>query len=254
MPFTPSHIVAILPIAWRTRLFPFSALAIGSMIPDLPLFFPIVSYWQAHDPWKVATVCLPLGMTAFVLFQVFLKTPLLSLSPQYVQDRVRPYTTAGLQASWRYWLCVVVAIVIGAYSHIFWDSFTHGGRWGTQTFPALNQTVSVLGRQMAVFKLLQHLSSVAGLVVLGTVALAILFQSAPTSCPQSASAPRPVKFLAAILSVAVPTACFLYIWQFDYSLLDRVGLTIRLSGAALVLVLAVYSMGFHLATRYRFVD
>lgn len=254
MPFTPSHIVAILPLAWWTRIFPVSALAIGSMIPDLPLFFPIVSYWQTHDPTQVLKICLPLGMAAFLLFQVLLKAPMISLCPELVQERIKPYTSAGLQASWRYWLCVVAAIVIGAYSHIFWDSFTHVDRWGTQTFPVLNQQVPILGRQMEVFRLLQHLSSVAGLMVLGIVALAILYQNSPADFPRHANAPRMIKFMAVISILAVPSACLWYLGHFNYSLLDKIGLTVRLSGAALVLLLAVYSLGFHLTTRYRFVD
>lgn len=254
MPFTPSHIVAILPLAWCTRLFPVSALAIGSMIPDLPLFFPIVSYWQAHDPAQVFKICLPLGVTAFVLFQIFLKAPLISLFPVFVQDRIKPYTSAGLQLSWRYWLSVVVAVVIGAYSHIVWDSFTHAGRWGTQTFPALNQHLNILGHEMAVFRLLQHLSSAAGLLILGIVAIGILYQNAPTDFPRHANAPRLIKLGAVILLVALPGVSLWYVAQFNYSLLDRIGLTIRLAGAASALALAVYSLGFHLVTRYRFVD
>jgi hypothetical protein len=254
MPFTPSHIVAILPLVWWTRLFPVSALAIGSMIPDLPLFFPVVSYWQTHDPTLVFKICLPLGVAAFVLFQVLLKAPLISLCPEFVQDRIKPYTSTGLQISWRYWLCVVAAIVIGAYSHIFWDSFTHADRWGTQTFPALNEQVTILGRQMAVFKILQHLSTILGLVVLGIVVLAVLYRNAPTHLPRHGNAPLLVKLLAGSMVFVVPLICLLYMRQFDYSLLDKIGLTVRLSGAALALLLATYSLGFHLATRYRFVD
>lgn len=254
MPFTPSHIVAILPLAWWTRLFPISALAIGSMIPDLPLFFPIVTYWQSHDPTQVLKICLPLGMAAFVLFQVLLKAPLISLCPEFVQERIKLCTSAGLQISWRYWLYVALAIVIGAYSHIFWDSFTHAERWGTQTFPVLNQKVPILGRQMEVFRLLQHLSSVAGLAIIAIVVLAILYRNSPTKFPRHASAPRLVKLWAVLLLVAVPIACLWYVGQFDYSLFDRIGLTVRLSGAALVLMLATYSLGFHLTTGYRFVD
>ena len=42
MPFTPTHVLAILPIAALKRpALPFSALVIGSMIPDLPLFVPL---------------------------------------------------------------------------------------------------------------------------------------------------------------------------------------------------------------------
>ena len=42
MPFTPVHSLAVLPVAAARRLpLPFSALVIGSMIPDFPLFVPV---------------------------------------------------------------------------------------------------------------------------------------------------------------------------------------------------------------------
>ena len=40
MPFTPTHMIAVLPLA-RVRAIPFSALALGSMVPDFPLYFRI---------------------------------------------------------------------------------------------------------------------------------------------------------------------------------------------------------------------
>lgn len=51
MPFTPTHVLAILPVAAVKRFpLPFSALVIGSMIPDLPLFLPwSPGYDQTHS-------------------------------------------------------------------------------------------------------------------------------------------------------------------------------------------------------------
>ena len=97
MPFTPTHIAAILPIAAiRRRELPFSALAIGAMLPDLPLFLPRISryavdlhdssfastwlraaydilfqvnYYQMHSIPGLLTICLPLGMACFLCFQ-----------------------------------------------------------------------------------------------------------------------------------------------------------------------------------------
>ena len=40
-----------------------------------------------------------------------------------------------------------VAVVIVAASHVFWDSFTHRGRWGTRLVPRLNDVASSSARR-----------------------------------------------------------------------------------------------------------
>lgn len=223
------------------------------MIPDFPLFFPVVSYWQSHDPAKVFTICLPFGVAAFVLFHMFLKIPLVSLCPRFLQERIAPYATAQLEISFRYWLFVFVAVVIGAYTHILWDSFTHGGRWGTRVVPAVNQIVTVGGHEIAIFKLLQHGSSVGGLLILAVLSIRLLSQNNPVEIPRQLSADRVTKFLAALLMIVLPMISYDYLKQFDYSILDMIGLTIRLSGALLVLALVSYAFAFHVVTKGRFV-
>jgi hypothetical protein len=66
VPFTPTHIAAILPVAAAApRPFPFSALVVGSMIPDLPLFVTLpVTYATTHSITGLFLACLPLGMPA----------------------------------------------------------------------------------------------------------------------------------------------------------------------------------------------
>ena len=51
MPFTPTHVVAVVPVAALCgRALPFSALAIGCMVPDFPLFVPFVTdYGMTHS-------------------------------------------------------------------------------------------------------------------------------------------------------------------------------------------------------------
>ena len=50
MPFTPSHVAAILPLAGRRdRGLPLAALAAGSMSPDLPYFQPVAD-WRLISP------------------------------------------------------------------------------------------------------------------------------------------------------------------------------------------------------------
>jgi hypothetical protein len=59
----------------------------------------------------------------------------------------------------RWWLAVVVGIVLGGLTHIVWDAFTHVGRWGSDLVPALSEHVG----PMPLTQWLQYASGVAGL-------------------------------------------------------------------------------------------
>jgi len=92
MPFTPSHIAAVLPMMRRpvTRL-PFvpTALVIGSMIPDVPLF---TSHWpdyhQTHSVAGVLTVDALATCAAVALFHLVFRAPLAELLPRWIADRL----------------------------------------------------------------------------------------------------------------------------------------------------------------------
>ena len=78
MPFTATHIAAVVPFAWlcRWRL-PLSALAIGSMVPDVAGFYPnLFDYPTLHSFPGVFTHCIPLGLIGFFLYHWVLKQPL----------------------------------------------------------------------------------------------------------------------------------------------------------------------------------
>ena len=70
MPFTPTHVAAIIPVAFLgRRWFPFSALAIGAMVPDLPLYLPgALDYQVTHSPAGLVAICLPVGILCFLCF------------------------------------------------------------------------------------------------------------------------------------------------------------------------------------------
>ena len=134
MPFTPTHVAAVVPIARFAPRLPFSALAVGSMIPDLHLFLPEwipITFRLTHTVPGLVAGCLPLGMLMFLWFQVFAKEPLVHLLPDAARQRLHPYGRPTIETSYSFFSCVCLAIVIGAATHLFWDSFTHEGRWGT---------------------------------------------------------------------------------------------------------------------------
>ena len=73
------------------------------------------------------------------------------------------------------WLLAPLAIFIGAWTHIIWDSFTHETGWIVRRVSALSAPVTIGWYTGLVCHVLQYVSSVAGLLL-----LAIWYRSLPT--------------------------------------------------------------------------
>lgn len=139
MPFTPSHVAAVLPFA-RTPLLP-SALVIGSIAPDLFFYVPLpISRNFTHSWLGVVTVDLVFGILAFVLWQVAFRTPLVDYAPLSARQRIATIPWFGIRSprlSWPRWAILLIAsVLLGTITHIVWDSFTHPD-WVTYQLPWL---------------------------------------------------------------------------------------------------------------------
>ncbi|WP_345710875.1 DUF4184 family protein [Kineococcus glutinatus] len=138
MPFTPSHVAAVLPLL-RTPL-PAAALVVGSISPDIPYYLPGARHWPTHTAWAVPTVDLALGALAWVLWHGLLCGAVVHLAPRWVRARLAGRVVVGLAPrvrSARQVALVAAALVVGAATHVLWDDFTHAGRWGTAHVPVL---------------------------------------------------------------------------------------------------------------------
>ncbi|WP_233899800.1 DUF4184 family protein [Tenacibaculum piscium] len=167
MPFTFSHPAIVLPLKnifgkWISL----TALIIGSLTPDFEYFIRMkIQSNFSHTIFGTLWFNLPLGLFLCFIFHLIIKKPLLENSPKYIQIR----TTHLKNLNWnnyfiKNWFIVCLSILIGAYSHLFWDSFTHQNTFFTNYFQ-LNK--KILNSQISYFKVLQHLSTlVGGLVII----------------------------------------------------------------------------------------
>ena len=158
MPFTPSHAAAVLPFL-RTPL-PASALVIGSVAPDLPYYLPVELPWDTHTASAVVTVDLLLGGLAWVVWHALLAEPALAWAPGALRSRLTGVTPGVRERlrSVRGIVLTVLALVVGAATHVLWDEFTHAGRWGTEHLPALARDWGPLPG----YRWLQYASGVLG--------------------------------------------------------------------------------------------
>lgn len=247
MPFTVSHVAAVLPFTGGRlrRWFDPTALVIGAMVPDLPLFFPgVLDYGWSHDlPLGPPTYDLVLGLVVFVLWTVLLRRPLSDLAPGPLRNRLPP--APALRTS--NWLVVAVSIVLGAFTHALWDTFTHANRMGSQWFPALDAMIGPL----PLYKWLQFGSGAFGLAVL-VVWSALWWRRTPPrqSAPLASANVRRLAWLgvlgaAALAAVGVATAGVL-----EGLSLERIAfLAVTRAGAAAMVAVLICGGAWWLTTR-----
>ncbi|WP_203817533.1 DUF4184 family protein [Paractinoplanes ferrugineus] len=165
VPFTGSHPAAVLPLLRPLRRLgvPPAALVVGSLAPDLPFFVTVTSLTAlTHSTAGVGTIDLVIGAVAYAGWQLVGRPALGVLLPG------RPAPVTGSPAGgrgaawWRRALAVALGLVVGAGTHLIWDSFTHAGMWGVRRVPWLAESFGPLpGYEWA-----QYASSLAGLSVL----------------------------------------------------------------------------------------
>ena len=169
MPFTVSHVAAVLP-AGRFPLLQapliMSAFVIGAMSPDVPHYTPMFNWWAESHSWSgLILVDIPLTLLAVAVYWAVLAAPLSALAPRGIRARLprhvlRQHRAAPLRTA----VLLVLAAGAGTATHLIWDSFTHAGQAGVIAVPLL-QSSNVIG-PMPAYRVLQYLSSVAGLALI----------------------------------------------------------------------------------------
>ena len=179
MPFTLSHAAAALPFKrYCPQRLDMLALMVGTITPDLAY------YWRdfnlaakAHTFGGSLVICLPLGLAAFYLIRAFSKdigrvltSPFDKLFESLKEAPTKPIT-------------IIASVLVGAWTHVIWDSFTHRNGSVVTRVPWMSEDVLGLieirpgpvfgfgnGIEIPFYSLLQHLSSVFGLTVLAVAA------------------------------------------------------------------------------------
>jgi len=191
MPFTLSHPAAALPF-WplvRRNYLPLCALAIGQMSPDFEYLWRLRTEWHwSHTPLGVFYFCLPVGLLATILWVRFVRAPTRALFAM----RSDPIDTSP-----QWWLGATVAIVIGAFTHIWWDGLTHGTGWSDRLIPGLRHLVTIRGVTMPAYDVLQNISTVIG----GLIVFAWLVREIRSGEPRALLAPWRIAVVTGIALV-----------------------------------------------------
>jgi membrane-bound metal-dependent hydrolase YbcI (DUF457 family) len=135
---------------------------VGSMAPDFGYFFSYeVSRALTHSFSGLFIFSLPVGLSVWLFYVAVLEKATITLLSDRWHTRFAhtDAITASLIAR------ASLAILLGAVTHLLWDSFTHRGTFVTDAFPALLAGTPGF-TWLPIYHLLHALSSVVGLVIL----------------------------------------------------------------------------------------
>jgi len=203
VPFTLAHPAAILPLR-GIRYLHTLPLILGAMSPDLPYYLPGSMQRNVPDTHAFEasfTICLALAYLLMIALFV-LRRPLTAL----LAPRARWLCLRSLAPlrEPRGWLLAIPAIILGTWTHLLWDAFTHSDGWVVHRVAALSAPVTVGSYTGPLCHVLQYLSSVFGLTVL---AIWYTRLRAPARVHPDPHAPRsavgPILLLAASAAVLI---------------------------------------------------
>ena len=187
----------------------FAGLVVGSMTPDLGYYIHFSDLARlAHTFFGSVLVCLPTGLTMLAALYV-LRKPLWYLLPQPHRSILAPVVAVPPSLRPSSLLATAVSIILGAWTHIVWDSFTHKSGWVVKHVTFLQEPLFPIGvTQFPTYQLLQLLSSLVGVAALVAVYCSWLLRSRCLDSPSWRARYELWRYalLAALATVASITA------------------------------------------------
>ena len=165
MPFTLAHPAAVWPLKY-VRYLPVIPLIIGSLTPDVASYLPNAhDLINSHSLRGTVKLDLPLGyvlLLALVMSRQFLVTPLWEPHRSFISHSISQFLAT------RYWgLLAIPSLLIGSWTHIVWDSFTHENHFVVRNLSILQHSVVIDGdHQVQLSRVLQYACSVLGLLII----------------------------------------------------------------------------------------
>lgn len=166
MPFTFSHPAVVLPFNYLSRKWlSLTGLVIGSMTPDFEYFLRMkVLSKYSHTCMGLFWYDLPLGCMLTLIYSNLIKDNLIDHLPAFFNKRLSTYKNSDVIKPWYYLLVVASSVLIGALTHILWDSFTHPMGYFVLRLHELKHQVSIANHHFRTYNILQQLSSLAGAI------------------------------------------------------------------------------------------
>jgi Domain of unknown function (DUF4184) len=175
MPFTFSHPAIVLPVTYLPKKwYSLTGLIVGSMTPDFEYFIRMKDYSKYSHTWDgLFWFDLPLGLILIFIFHNVVRDILIGYLPFSLNIRFSKFSKFNWNKYFQQNIIVVlISLIVGIASHIFWDSFTHRNAYFFKSIPFLEERVNILNHQVYGAAILQYASSIIG----GLVMLIVVFK------------------------------------------------------------------------------
>ncbi|WP_242919225.1 DUF4184 family protein [Pontibacter liquoris] len=167
MPFTFSHPAIVLPLKYLPKKWiSMTGLVMGSMAPDFEKFIKMEPGNTFSHTWHgLFWFNVPFGILLAFVYHLIIRDQLLDHLPVFLRKRL--YRFRGFD--WRTYFkknygAVALSVLIGATSHLAWDSITHLNGRLTWMRPFLVQKFYLAGTKVTIYAIFDNICSVAGLL------------------------------------------------------------------------------------------
>ena len=133
-----------------------------------------------------------------------MKWTIVMLSPVWLRSRLHGLESHEIAYTAMNVCWSVVALAVGALTHIVWDAFTHRYGWGVELLPFLNTELLMGDFTLPGYKLLQYGSTVIGLplvTIIAAIWIARQKVQRPVVCLK-----HPAKVMLTLGLLVIPTA------------------------------------------------
>jgi len=240
MPFTFAHPAIVLPIARKKNIFinP-AAIIIGSMSPDFEYFIHFMPYQKyGHTITGQFFYNLPLVLLVYLIYHIFLKEIVIINLPK------KQFKSFSFMLSER-WIVkkpkeiigFIISALIGMFSHVVWDSFTHKSGWFVEKISCLSSRIQIIGYEVSIYKLLQHGSTLIGfaIILLYLISVSNNEQSSPV---RESSKKQKIRFWILFLNLSVILEV-IFLISFEYISLGRIVVSIINASMISLFILAL---------------
>lgn len=169
MGFTFSHPALILPFRYLPRkIYSLNGLVIGSMIPDIEYFLRLENYSSfSHTFLGVFLFDLPASICVLFAYHLIIRQTLIRNSPVFIKSRLFHLINFDWQIYFKdNWFIVMYSIILGTFTHLFWDGFTSGSGYFVEKGAFFKSKITLFSLSFPFYKLIKYLSSLIGIFIL----------------------------------------------------------------------------------------
>jgi len=158
-----------LPLSYLPKkYYSLTGLVVGSVTPDFEYFLRMkVDSEFSHTLSGMFWFDLPLGLIIAFVFHGIVRDPLISNLPGWYGRRMNQFKDFEWTKYFLHnWLVVLISLLIGIASHLFWDSFTHRDGYFVLNCPSFAKEISIFGFPVKIYHIFQHGSTMIGAAVI----------------------------------------------------------------------------------------